>query len=84
MQVRESLELLAGYSSAKEVVMGIGERLAGLGPREESESEEEDVGAREGGEEEPWDGVGAARELRGLIGLYAKGASCLRVGRGGC
>lgn len=57
--------------------MGIGERLAGLGPAEESDSEEEGGGATEG-VEEAWDGVGAARELGGLIGLYAKGARAVR------
>lgn len=77
-EARACLDQLAQYSSAKEMVMAIGERFAQLGPPEDNdddsdESEDQDDGNTD--KVEPWDGDGAVRELVDLIRLYGKGQS---------
>lgn len=73
------LKLLAVYSSAKEMALGLDERLVSLGPPEDADDESFDSGASssedgvDGEEEIAWDGERAVQELAGLIGLYSIG-----------
>lgn len=75
------LRLLAIHSSAKEMALGLDERLVSLGPPEDDDDESSGSGgtSAEGGIEEDeeiaWDGEKAVQELAELIGLYSIGRS---------
>jgi hypothetical protein len=70
--IKESLNLLANYSSAKEMMMGLGERLSLIGPRraDDNGSESNSDEAQDEEEEEVWEGSDAMRESMVLIDLY--------------
>jgi hypothetical protein len=70
--IKESLNLLANYSSAKEMMMGLGERLSLIGPRraDDNGSESNSDEDQDEEEEEVWEGSDAMRESMVLIELY--------------
>lgn len=71
--IKDSLNLMANYSSAKEMMMGLAERLSSLGPRSiDHDDGSDDANEEEGAaEEEEWDGTSALAEAIVLIDLYS-------------
>ncbi|ORY74736.1 hypothetical protein BCR35DRAFT_306523 [Leucosporidium creatinivorum] len=68
---RTAVDLFAGHSSGKEVVMSLGERISRLVPAAE-ESEFGDEGEESEEPEAPWNGQQASRELAQLISIYSQ------------